>query len=687
MLTEYRYNKLLILCIAVGFLAALAIGWQRHGLEENNSRVELVMDYEDITGLAQIEGVPVPELMHQFKDAGITSLAVYETTLEKLNKSGKILAVPGSQLLQQYRTGSMNDPRWRNFIEAGRILPEDVYIVGQDPLTFAEVKSDLLRRLSPERVVVLEEGTAPVLAVKASFEKLEKWNLGLSTAEMKEAAGYGFYVVARPTNYNKVTEDDVDAVFDRLWDIPGVSSLMFVGDEVLGYPDLLPHTVKRMQEQQLTLDMIEHPLQLQFLKQDGLLPLAAANHYRSARVYVIPKDEQPKLKPDEAIHRWVLTDQERNIRVNLLRNYEKPELGKTLVETNLDYVAGVRDALLENSFTIGPATYFPPYFPSALLLALVIFGTTAAGVLFLTLVYPFKPRYQYLLLALLTIGLSLPVLAGGGTLIRQATATMSAILFPVLSMTWQLDRWRANESLGSKTGLGRMLVLGTVGLTVTVLLSIMGGLFVGAVLADVRFLLEMEIFRGVKLIFVAPLVLITWVYLTRYSLFEEQLPLDRAGIGRQISKVLNYPVYLKTLLGAAFVAIAAWVYIGRSGHTAGVPVSALELKLRYFLEQVMYARPRGKEFVIGHPAFYLLLMAFCRRWPSTLRYALVVVATIGQGSLAETFAHMRTPIFMSFIRGLDGLFMGIVCGIAALIGVQVLHYLLFVLGRRPAGHE
>lgn len=43
---------------------------------------------------------------------------------------------------------------------------------------------------------------------------------------------------------------------------------------------------------------------------------------------------------------------------------------------------------------------------------------------------------------------------------------------------------------------------------------------------------------------------------------------------------LNYPLQVKTLLFIAGVAaVAAWMFIGRSGHTLGVPVSETELRL------------------------------------------------------------------------------------------------------------
>ncbi|MDF2572759.1 MAG: hypothetical protein K0R55_4363, partial [Sporomusa sp.] len=488
----------------------------------------------------------------------------------------------------------------------------------------------------------------------------------------------------------KVTADDVNSVFSRLSGISNLSSIIFVGDEVLGYPDLLPLTARNFKERQLTLAMIEHPLQLQFFKQEGLTELAAAINYQAARVYAIPKDEQPKLKMTEAIQRWAVTDQERNIRINLMRKYDKPEPGKTLIETNLAYVSGVKEALTDAGFTTGRATTYKAYFPAPWLLSLIVLGATAAGVLFLSLVYPFATRWQYVLTALLAALLIFPILKGGGTLSRQMAGLASAIVFPALAMAWQLDRWRKQEIVGQfghPTGVGRIITVGLGAIVVTTLLSLIGGLYVGAVLSDVRFFLEMEIFRGVKLTFVAPIILVTLIYLTRYNLFENVQSVNARGLWRQITSILNHPVTIQTLVLFGAAAFAAWVFVGRSGHTAGVPVPAAELKLRALLEQAMYARPRGKEFLIGHPAFLLAVMAIYQQWPRTVQYILVITATIAQGSLVETFAHLRTPVFMSLVRGLDGLVLGAIIGAAAVIGVYVIQVVIARLGRSPATHE
>lgn len=690
-LADFKYNRVLIALILVGLLAASLIAWQRHAVEENSSRVELTIDYEDITELALTEGMPVTNLMQQYKQAGITTLTIYETTLEKLHKSGKLTVVAGAELLASFRTGELNNPPFR--IDSPEALSaQKIYIFanaeqGGKNAVFDEVKEDLNRRLGAGRVKQLPGiGSQLVLAVDASYEKAVKWNLGLPKQEIADAGAQGFQVIVRPSNYTKVTPDDVNAVFDRLREFNNITGIMFVGEEVLGYPDLVPLTAARMKERSFTLGMIEHPLQLQFVKQDGLMQLAALNNYQAARVYVIPKDEQPKLKVAEAIHRWMLTDQERNIRINLLRKYDKPEPYKTIVETNLAYIAGVKQSLAEKGFSFGRASAFQPYFPSPLLLAAVTLGATAAGVLLLSLLWPLRPLHQYILLALIAAALMLPILTGSGNLVRQMVALASAILFPVLAMTWQLDRWRRREPYAGSS-IGRILADGVGNLALTALLSMIGGIYIAAILGDVRFFLEMEIYRGVKLTFIGPLVIMAMVYLTRFNIFEQVPVRTPKELWQQILRILNYPVSIKTMIGFGFVALAAWVFIGRSGHTAGVPVPAIELKLRAFLEQNMYARPREKEFLIGHPAFMLAVMAFYRHWPRLLHFALVIAATIAMGSLVETFAHLRTPVFMSIVRGLDGLLVGAVIGTIAVLGMQILHYLTLVLERRTNIHE
>lgn len=88
--------------------------------------------------------------------------------------------------------------------------------------------------------------------------------------------------------------------------------------------------------------------------------------------------------------------------------------------------------------------------------------------------------------------------------------------------------------------------------------------------------------------------------------------------------------------------------------------------------------------MIGHPAFMLAAMAALRKWPTMVFFALVLVATIGQGSMVETFAHMRTPVYMSFMRGIGGIVLGAGIGAAAMILVELWQAIMARAGKKES---
>ena len=674
---QFCYNKILIAVIILGLFAAMSIDIQRYYVEQANKSIELIMDYEDLVALAEKEGVPAERVLSKAKEAGITSLAVYETTFKKLNVNGKAAAVNGSVLLTNYQNGAISDSGWRQLIEADQIKGTNVYVTGHHQQTFQEVHEDLIRRLGEDRVKELTISGQRVLEVKANYEDFEKMDLGMPTDEMQAVNDAGFYVVARPTNYRQCTKDDIDAFFDRL-DGYQVSAIVASGPQTLGAPDESDYMAEQMRERGLTMGMIEGVTQLQFYPQDGMLQIAKANDYQSARLYSIPRDEQKKMKVNEAIDRWGTTDDERNIRFNLLKTFDKPAPDMSLLETNMSYIAGVKEKLEAQGFTIGKAGVFESFYPEATLRALVMLGVAAAVVLYLSLVIPsMRPKHAYILFAALALLMVVPVLMGHGNKIRVVAALAAANVFPAISVLWILDKIREHQPKQG-AGLPRMLATGIAALFACGVISYVGAAYLSGSLADTEYLLEVNIFRGIKLTFILPIVLVAIGFLQRFDVFDGKMD-DTEGFLEQFKRLLNVPVKVKTLLGLFVVLVAAVVFVARSGHTMGMPVSATELKLRAFLEQAMYARPRTKEFMIGHPAFLLAAMAWFRKWPTMVLFVLVMVATIGQGSMVETFAHMRSPILMSTARGLGGLVLG--AGIGAICMILVDMWLKYVAPR------
>ena len=682
-LTNLKINKIILILIIIGLVTGIWLSYGRHRVEQANRTVDMVFEYEEIVHFAGQSGKSIEETMRLFKESGITSLAVYETTLERLEEKGLLQVVGGNEILHKKAMGLEIPSAFLQLVDFGKIKKDEVYIISPKNNDILEVESDLKERFSDDRISILREDSPRIIAVKGDYKFVKEQHLGLLSSDLRDVARNGFSVVVRPTNYKSVTKENINSVFARL-DKAKVdySAMLFSSSEVLGYPHEMETVAQNLLSRKITLGMTEHPLQLQFDKQEGLVELGELVDYNVARLYVIDKTEQEKrLDVPQAVRRWALTDEERNVRMNFLRAFKEATPGKTLLETNLEYVSLVRDSVAKRDFLMGPAAIFEKHFPNKIFFIPLFFGAAAAGVFYLASLTNYLNEKRQVLLTLTSAGLlSILFFATNSVLIRQAFAFLSAVIFPTIAIMWQMRNWEKLPRVKS-ANLFTVLFKTSWQLVATVLLSLIGGAYVSGILGDTRFFLEIDIYRGVKLTFLMPLLLVSLIYLKWYKVLGPKVE-NESGLIAQLRELMNYPLYVKTVLLMGIGAVVAYIFIGRTGHTAGLPVPGLEVKMRVFLEEVMYARPREKEFLVGHPSFFLAALAAWRNWPHLVHYSLVMGATIGQGCLVETFAHMRTPVIMSFVRAIDGLFMGLVIGIFAVIGALICLFTWKYLVRR-----
>jgi hypothetical protein len=183
------------------------------------------------------------------------------------------------------------------------------------------------------------------------------------------------------------------------------------------------------------------------------------------------------------------------------------------------------------------------------------------------------------------------------------------------------------------------------------LLTLCGALIVNTLLTDPVYLSGWRHFRGVKVALLAPPVLVLL-----HALFQQLLAGLRLADLRRLS-------LRRLFISGGGLAIGA-VYVWRSGNEVST-ISGLEQMLRLNLEAIFGARPRFKEFLIGHPATMLLGWPAVKRWHE-LGLGLLIFASIAQASLFNTFMHLHAPILLSLRRSLWGLALGEIIGFAAL---------------------
>lgn len=152
---------------------------------------------------------------------------------------------------------------------------------------------------------------------------------------------------------------------------------------------------------------------------------------------------------------------------------------------------------------------------------------------------------------------------------------------------------------------------------------------------------------------------------------------------KDFAGILNWtiPVWGFLLLGVLFM--AGRYYLARTGHETSVTVSSVELVLRNILENISYARPRTKEFLIAFPCIMLTVYASVRRMPFWVGL-FGLAGTIGMASVINTFEHIRTPLYLGFMRTAGSLVLGTLLGMAYIF---IFEFLYKMAQRNQKGKE
>lgn len=660
--------RCLFALVFIGFLAAACISYERYHVEADDQTVEMVYDYDKLEDRSQ------GDFFALYRESGITSLALYDDTPTKIMDRGDAMIYRGADMAAF--SGAHSE-----------IFHDRIYIQPSRKANgwefFCDLERSLRLRLGADRVHrITMDGGIQTLEIQADWMKFLEMPVGILPARVKEAAESGFYLVLRPLNVSHPDKEDVDEFLRAVDASDKVSAVLFVGKEAFGYREQLDYFRQAMAERHVPVVLIEAQSQLGFENQAGALDLVKDSNFNTVRLYAMAQNELVQLTPEEASARFYISDIERNIRMNLFPSYKYAMGGKSLNETNAEYISMVKDRLEEHGFQVGKASQMEPYFPNPVLRAAAMTGALSLCVIALLCLLPCLVRFAWLIWGAgfaLTQGLFW--LAPQSLLPLQMLALGTEICTPVVIVSAFLQYCLAKkaEAETKKSGLA-LFGEGAAVLWCCGLLSLCGGVFVSAILGDIRFFLEIAIFRGVKLTFVLPLVLITLIYIQHFPFFGKVVASDRDFVDF-VRNFCRIPIKLGLLTGLGLLAFAGFMFVGRSGNNMA-PVPGFEIALRRFLEDNMYARPREKEFLFGHPAVFLSLAALYARWPQVLHYLLIVAVTIGQGSMVETFAHMRSPFILSFIRGLDGLAAGTLAGICAVVGVMILLRLTKFFGER-----
>lgn len=654
----FRKYPLLTALIGIGLLASLVILGGRAGIEAGSRQVEVVLDEPSWRFLASREGLSPGELLAVLKERGATSLALYEATLRRLQEAGTVSYAAGSGILSQVHTGLLPLPL-ASLVRGGQVSPRAVYVLGS-PSTLEELSARFQDYLGPSRVRLLHAGPGiPVLEVRGELRDLEEMGLGFLPGTSPPP---GLRVVLRLRNYRGLTAEGLERRLPRYAGFPEGTPVIFELAEVLGADRLIRPVAEGMERLGFRFGRIEA-----FSKdrrQKGEESLAHLLSPAVIRVFSIPPEELNRLTPAEAVDKYLRAARERNIRILYIRPFLQTGAGVDAISTNVEYVAALARGLREQGFQLGRAQPLPPYNPPRGLFFLTAAAALAGGALLIGLLLErldlsWGMRERDLLLLVL-LGLGTTVLfrfVGPFTLWRKLLALGAAVAFP------SLDIFLSIPPHGSSNQ-GRYalppLLLRTLGiLWLSSLLSVVGGLVVAALLSQWRFMMAADTFMGVKVNYLLPPVVVAFLLWAR----------ERPGnpgyreLSHQVRVALAEPLRVWHAVLLVVLAGAFGVLLLRTGNI-GLPLSALEEKLRVTLEHLFIARPRTKEYLIGHPALMVAgALSLVGWWRWAILFA--AVASIGQVSVVNSFSHIHTPVLYTVWRTFGGLVLGSITGALA----------------------
>lgn len=641
--------------VALALAAALFSAARRWKTETRNRRVEVVLDMGELRSLSVTEGKPLGEVLRAFRKAGATSVAIQEETVGTLE--------------EQHRINVLGPGDFSGVTSRGSTVLTDM-----DASTHRRVEEALQAKTRYGVQNVSQAGGAS-LAAGPTFNYVRGVGIGLDPVLVSEAKRADFLVIGRVNNPPGVFPEAIDWTLRQLKQ-EGVNAVIFSGDEVLGFKGYYLHD--RTNPQKVTTDTLMRSLGLayglvEFGKQKGDVALAKALPEQTVRVHTITGAEMVQATVPDNIQRFLLAARERNIRqlyVRLFLNEPDP------VTVNTEYVEKIALGLKKADLISGPAHGYHELATPLWVRGLIGLGTAAAFLLLLDSVTGLLAVAAGRVVVLGAVGgaallVALPVV--GGTTGVKLAALAAACVYPSLALVCS-DHLRPS----GQSGLG---VLGTVlqRFAWMTFVTTLGIAAVVGLLADRLFLIKVDLFMGIKGAQLIPVLVAALVYGLSLRAGDRQpwpAVLDEAT--SRVRKLASQPLLLWQVAAGFVALIVLFLLVTRSGNDSAVGVSPLELRSRALLDQFLYARPRFKEFLIGHPAMVLGLAFAVRGWRQWA-YPLFLVGAIGQVSLLNTFCHLHTPLLVSLWRALLGLNFGVIIGL-------VLYLLLdnLLLRRLPA---
>ena len=720
-----KKDRLLVLLALLGLLASLVPIVNRVQTEESNKYYDYVLDYASLRSMARQSSQTEDEWLDLFRSLGVDKVALSEASALNLHDNA---AIPVHAMTVKKAAESYG---WENNYPAEVVswLSEstdvsDAIIWTETAAAYEWMLDAFNARFENFEAKTYLEGEHGFIFIRQQEngmkgEKLLDLRLGIwpGTVELIERHGYQIVprtVTQKDMNGTKFAEAYIDVL--KHYNAP---YFMNNGDELVGYEsdegwDLL---VQYLNESGASVAMMEQNDQSQNQTWPGIEDLLNETGYRGIRVFNEWAYIQNRYQycgyegPEEITNTFFRAIAERNCKVIFLKMILEPDSDVSWDADEKEWVyitdpaeyekllADLDTRLAPLGYTRGTVPAMQMEDPSVLLKVVQGIGTAALIVILLDLFFFISKRWRTILLALGALGFAgLAVLKPA--MFRLILSMSGGIVMPSLAAVGLCRVLMEKRRTEPQAKFGRVLGY-TLGISVlTILAAFCGSLLATSALSQLSYMIEMDLYRGVKIMQLIPIGLFILAYLLVYA-YEETGARDavlahvgpRGEKGRvkrfnaYFAQVMKTPMQLGWFVAIVVIAVAAVFlllvfvyYIYRTGNSTTTPET--ELAFRNFLENTLIARPRTKEMLIGWPMLMLFIWSL-RRGMKFLPMVFGMGMSIGLVSVVNTFLHIRTPFLLSLLRTGWGILFGLLIGLAAVVIAEGLYRLV----RRICGVE
>lgn len=646
-------RKWLWILIVAGIIASLPLVYDRIQTENTAKKVEFVFNYRGLLEVATYQANPqkfMDEQMDRLKRAGVTTFALFESNLEELKKARRIMIYTAPEL------ANLNN---------SVITPDDnntyvLFTSEENASVYESIITDTFKSLDIS-VTPWQFRGQKGLKIATSPEDAQLKPMQPDPIAMDLIKAKGFLLLPRMSDTIRYDHASVDKLLG-IYEQYGIKRILFEGESVKGYNDneeldSLYAFADALTKHGIGITVIENLKKPQL----GMNKLAYLVDYNVVRLYS-NNELDANLEEDVLADRFALAVKDRKISMIYLNAAPSKDLTKSAITDPIDNLVHTLlepgDAIQRiesGGYELGPAEPFVTanYSWEKIAKAVVILGGVAFVALLISYFIP------SLALASLLIGLigiaGLYVLKP--ELMEQGLALAVSISGPSVAVILAVRKvWKINELHPTMTT-GRRMVHSLVLFIKTSIISLSAVPFIIALLNSITYSLVLTQFRGVSLLHFAPIMLVA-IYVFLYH---------GTSVYVELRRWLKMPITLLWIVVAGILGVAGMYYMSRTGNSGSLLPG--EATFRALLENSIGVRPRNKEFLLGHPLFIAgVFVAF--RYPKAV-YALII-ATIAQLSMVDTFAHIHSPVIISFIRGLLGMGLGLIIGLIAILIWQLI---------------